>query len=126
MIGESLSEAAEESKPLESSKLRQSAYQLLLWSIRCSGAAFIKWGQWSATREDMFPPELCRVLAELHDHAPVHPWKESKREIERAFNKSVEDLFESIDHEPLASGSVAQVPNCLFSIYSADANVTGF
>lgn len=57
----------------------------------------------------MFPPELCRVLAELHDHAPVHAWRESKRDIERAFGKPVEDLFESIDHEPLASGSVAQV-----------------
>ena len=53
--------------------------------------------------------DLCGVLAELHDHAPVHSWAESKVAIEDAFGKSVEELFEHIDHEPLASGSVAQV-----------------
>ncbi len=91
------------------SRLRLAAYHLLLWGIRNGGAAFIKWGQWSATREDMFPPELCHVLAELHDQAPVHSWRESKREIEAAFKKPIEELFESIEHEPLASGSIAQV-----------------
>lgn len=116
LIGESLSEVEEKKKEEEtseeasSSRMRLAAYHLLLWGIRCGGAAFIKWGQWSATREDMFPPELCNVLAELHDQAPTHSWAESKREIERAFKRSVEDLFESIDHEPLASGSIAQVP----------------
>ena len=114
MIGEDLSEEEDKkeegSQEASSSRLRLAAYHLLLWGIRCGGAAFIKWGQWSATREDMFPPELCHVLAELHDQAPVHSWAESKREIERAFQRSVEDLFESIDHEPLASGSIAQVP----------------
>ena len=113
LIGESLSEEEDkeaESKGSTSDRMRLAAYHLLLWGIRCGGAAFIKWGQWSATREDMFPPELCHVLAELHDQAPVHSWAESKREIERVFKRSVEELFESIDHEPLASGSIAQVP----------------
>ena len=123
MIGENLSEEGAESDEASSntppSRLRLAAYHLLLWGIRCGGAAFIKWGQWSATREDMFPPELCRVLAELHDHAPVHSWKESKREIERAFNTPVEELFESIDHESLASGSIAQV--CLRSLKIVDS-----
>ena len=49
------------------------------------------------------------MLAELHDHAPVHSWAESKASIEEAFGKPVEELFEEIDHKPLASGSVAQV-----------------
>ena len=91
------------------SKIRTAAWQLLLWGIRNGGAAFIKWGQWSSTREDMFPVEFCTILAELHDAAPTHTWEESKVEIERSFGKSVEDLFESIEHEPLASGSIAQV-----------------
>lgn len=112
-IGESLTAQSSQEVAIEqpSSRLRLKAYHLLLWGIRQGGAAFIKWGQWSATREDMFPPELCRVLAELHDHAPVHSWRESKREIEASFKRPVEELFESIDHEPLASGSIAQVFN---------------
>lgn len=35
--------------------LRVQVWRLLLLGIRNSGAAFIKWGQWSATREDLFP-----------------------------------------------------------------------
>ena len=46
------------------SQLRTAAFKLLLMGCRSSGAAFIKWGQWSATREDIFPavsvvPTLC-------------------------------------------------------------------
>lgn len=54
--------------------------------------------------------EFCSVLAELHDKAPEHSWRASKREIEAVFGKSVEELFESIDYNALASGSIAQVP----------------
>ena len=38
-----------------SKRLRLQAWRLLLLGVRNSGAAFIKWGQWSATREDLFP-----------------------------------------------------------------------
>ena len=49
------------------------------------------------------------ALAELHDRAPIHSWKASKLEIEKAFGQPVEELFDSIDHKALASGSIAQV-----------------
>lgn len=39
-------------------QLRRAAFRLLLGACRQSGAAFIKWGQWAATREDLFP-EVC-------------------------------------------------------------------
>ncbi len=57
------------------------------------------------------------VLAELHDRAPVHSWEASKVQIEEAFGKPVEELFDSIDHAALASGSIAQVC-ALASIHS--------
>ena len=59
--------------------------------------------------------DLCVVLAELHDRAPIHSWSASKMEIEKAFGKPVEELFETIDHKALASGSIAQV--CLLILY---------
>ena len=74
-IGEGVAGETETVASLPPSGMRTLAYRLLLWGIKNGGAAFIKWGQWSATREDMFPPELCHVLAELHDQAPVHSWK---------------------------------------------------
>ena len=31
-----------------------------------AGPAFIKWGQWAATRHDLFPPDFCSELEQLH------------------------------------------------------------
>ena len=49
------------------------------------------------------------MLSELHDKAPVHSWEASKAAIETAFGQPVEQLFETIDHSAIASGSIAQV-----------------
>ena len=49
------------------------------------------------------------MLSELHDKAPVHKWEASKAAIEKAFGLPVEQMFESIDHDAIASGSIAQV-----------------
>lgn len=59
--------------------------------------------------------DFCRVLSELHDKAPVHGWEASKAAIEKAFGLSVDQMFESIDHGAIASGSIAQVRHMLFT-----------
>ena len=53
--------------------------------------------------------DFCRVLSELHDKAPVHGWEASKAAVEKAFGLPVDQMFESIDHNAIASGSIAQV-----------------
>ncbi|KAL0042711.1 hypothetical protein WJX79_008376 [Trebouxia sp. C0005] len=73
------------------------------------GPAFIKWGQWAATRRDMFPPDLCKELECLHTQAPVHSLRFTKSAIAEAFPGSVGELFEQFDEQPVASGSIAQV-----------------
>ena len=95
-------------------RMRTVAFQRLLQGCRDGGAAFIKWGQWSSAREDLFPVEFCDVLSALHDNAPVHPMQQTRREILRSFGRPVEDIFEAFEHEPLASGSVAQVHRALY------------
>ena len=35
-------------------------------ALEAAGPAFIKWGQWAATRHDMFPPDMCTELEHLH------------------------------------------------------------
>lgn len=40
--------------------------ELLLSPPRPPSQAFIKWGQWAATRHDLFPPDLCSELELLH------------------------------------------------------------
>lgn len=84
-------------------------FWLLSNSIAVSGAAFIKWGQWASTRPDIFPSELCAALENLQANAPEHSWAFTKVQIQNELGKPIEEIFESFDMKPLASGSIAQV-----------------
>ncbi|KAL3144219.1 hypothetical protein ABBQ32_003998 [Trebouxia sp. C0010 RCD-2024] len=78
-------------------------------TLETLGPAFIKWGQWAATRRDVFPPDLCKELEWLHSHAPQHSLRFTHNAIRRAFADSPEDLFQQFEERPVASGSIAQV-----------------
>lgn len=78
-------------------------------ALEKAGSAFIKWGQWAATRPDLFPPDLCSELSKLHTKAPSHKFSYSRKSIENAFGRKLHEIFENFDEEPVASGSVAQV-----------------
>lgn len=39
--------------------------ELVRWTLERAGPAFIKWGQWAATRPDLFAPDLCTTLETL-------------------------------------------------------------
>ncbi|CAJ1966840.1 unnamed protein product [Cylindrotheca closterium] len=85
------------------------------WLARClasSGAAFIKWGQWAATRSDMFSQELCDALSSLHSSAPSHSWNFTQTQVESSLDipeGGLLEVFDTFDPEPIASGSIAQV-----------------
>lgn len=75
-----------------------------------AGPAFIKWGQWAATRLDLFPPDLCSSLERLHAAAPAHPRRHTVAAVQSAFGvESLDELFEGFPDQPLASGSIGQV-----------------
>ncbi|KAB8231036.1 ABC1 kinase family protein [Aspergillus alliaceus] len=85
-------------------------YTFLVRSMERAGPAFIKLGQWAASRTDIFPPELCNIMSSLHSNAPAHPLQETKKTICRAFNGlSFEEIFEEFYEEPLGVGAIAQV-----------------
>jgi aarF domain-containing kinase len=85
------------------------------WTAQClasSGAAFIKWGQWAATRTDMFDEALCDALSTLHSSAPSHSWNFTQAQMEASLDipqGTLFEVFDSFDPEPIASGSIAQV-----------------
>lgn len=85
------------------------------WVANClasGGAAFIKYGQWSSTRPDMFPTAFCDALTQLHNSAPAHSWNHTQEQVEASLDipqGSLLQVFESFDQQPLASGSIAQV-----------------
>ncbi|KAG7365044.1 2-octaprenylphenol hydroxylase [Nitzschia inconspicua] len=96
-----------------SSKFRREVWYK--WVANClasGGAAFIKYGQWSSTRPDMFPTAFCDALSQLHNSAPAHSWNHTQEQVEASLDipqGSLLEVFESFDKQPLASGSIAQV-----------------
>ncbi|KAL9257479.1 putative serine/threonine-protein kinase abkC [Drosera capensis] len=83
--------------------------QVVHGTLEKAGPAFIKWGQWAATRPDLFPRDLCTELSKLHTNAPEHSFAYTKRTVEKAFGRKISEIFDSFDELPLASGSIAQV-----------------
>lgn len=45
----------------------------------------------------------------LHSYAPVHSFDFTRKEVEKALGKRLDEAFDSFDPEPIASGSIAQV-----------------
>jgi len=67
-----------------------------------------------ARRSDMFPRELCKELSVLHAAAPEHGWEFTKKSVEESLGGvgmagSIEEIFETFEERPIASGSIAQV-----------------
>ena len=73
------------------------------------GPTFIKLGQIISTRPDLLPPDFIEELSKLQDSAPPIPWEEVESQLTAAWNQPWSDLFASIDPEPLAAASLAQV-----------------
>ena len=71
------------------------------------GPAYVKLGQFMATRPDIIGFELADDLARLQDKMPPFPQAEARAEIERAFGRAVDELFQSFS-EPMAAASIAQ------------------
>ncbi|KAL3423687.1 ABC1 family protein [Phlyctema vagabunda] len=85
-------------------------YWFLVKSMERAGPAFIKLGQWAASRSDIFPTEMCEIMSQLHSNAPAHSLHATKRIISRAFDgREFEDIFEEFDEKPLGVGAIAQV-----------------
>ncbi|KAI1777011.1 ABC1 family protein [Hypoxylon cercidicola] len=85
-------------------------YNFLVKSMEAAGPAFIKLGQWAASRTDIFPTEMCEIMSKLHSHAPAHSLEATMRIVQKAFDgRRFEDIFEEFDETPLGVGAIAQV-----------------
>ncbi|MBS0502761.1 MAG: 2-polyprenylphenol 6-hydroxylase [Proteobacteria bacterium] len=73
------------------------------------GPAAIKFGQALATRPDLVGPEAAADLLRLQDNLPPAPFEEIRKAIEQSLGKPIDQLFRSIDPEPIGAASIAQV-----------------
>ncbi|KAI5794396.1 atypical/ABC1/ABC1-C protein kinase [Peziza echinospora] len=85
-------------------------YTFLINSMERAGPTFIKLGQWAATRSDIFPTELCDLMARLHSNVDAHPLHYTKRILEKTFDDiPFSEIFTEFDPIPLGIGAIAQV-----------------
>ncbi len=70
--------------------------------------AYVKLGQFMATRPDIIGFDAARDLGRLQDRMPAFSKESAIAEIERAFQKPIADIFDEFS-EPVAAASIAQV-----------------
>jgi ubiquinone biosynthesis protein len=73
------------------------------------GPIFIKFGQMLSTRRDLLADDIADELQGLQDNVPPFPGDQARKIIQKAFGKTVTELFETFEEQPLASASIAQV-----------------
>ena len=78
-------------------------------SLEELGPTFAKLGQILSTRPDLMPPEFIEELATLQDNVPPLTEEQVVRVMEQELGVPWEDVFETIDPQPLAAGTIAQV-----------------
>ena len=73
------------------------------------GPTFAKLGQILSTRPDLLPPEFIEELATLQDHVPPLTEEQVVKVMEQELGVPWEDVFDHIDPQPLAAGTIAEV-----------------
>lgn len=73
------------------------------------GPTFVKLGQILATRVDLLSPEWIQELEKLQDRAPKVEWEELRTQLQQAWGRAPEDVFDIIDKNPIGTASMAQV-----------------
>ncbi len=73
------------------------------------GPVGVKLGQALASRPDILPPEFVVEMRRLQDDVRPFGFDEVRAVIEGELGKPMEEIFESIDPEPVAAASLAQV-----------------
>jgi len=84
------------------------AGERLASALAALGPAYIKLGQFLATRPDIIGPELASDLTSLQDKLPPFPMPEARQLIEEGLGKPVDEIFSFLS-EPIAAASIAQV-----------------
>jgi len=83
--------------------------QRLRMALEELGPTFVKLGQVLSTRPDLLPPAYIAELARLQDTVPPAPWEPVRAQLEAELGAPVEEVFATLDPEPIAAASLAQV-----------------
>jgi ubiquinone biosynthesis protein len=73
------------------------------------GGTFIKFGQMLALQPDILPLEYCNALFNLLDRVAPFPFAHVERTFREEFGRTPQEIFDSIETEPIATASIGQV-----------------
>ncbi len=87
----------------------QSIGRRLRLTLQELGPSFIKLGQIASTRHDVLPREIITELEQLQDHVSVFSFDHVQNTIESELEDSLDNVFDHVDPEPIATASIGQV-----------------
>ena len=73
------------------------------------GPTYVKIGQMLAARSDLLPADWTTEFARLQADASPFPWLDARQVIKAELGKTPEEAFATIEEEPFAAASTAQV-----------------
>ncbi len=73
------------------------------------GGAFLKLGQLLALQPDLLSVEYCNALFDLLDRVSPVAWEDVEKVVREELGRSPDEIFDEIDHTPLATASIGQV-----------------
>lgn len=73
------------------------------------GPFYVKFGQLLSTRPDLLPPKYIEALTALQAQVPPVAWGLIERTLKEELNQPLETIFSTIDPNPVAAGSIAQI-----------------
>ncbi|KAF8645638.1 hypothetical protein HU200_066134 [Digitaria exilis] len=88
---------------------RQKTASWLREQVLQLGPTFIKLGQLSSTRSDLFPREFVDELAKLQDRVPAFSPEKAKAFIEKEMGCSINVVYKEFEERPIAAASLGQV-----------------
>lgn len=103
-----LNERLDNYKPMMSLIHKRAATQILEGCL-INGGTYIKLGQGLVSLSHILPKEYIEILTRLQDRCMQHDISDMFEIIEEDFCKRPSDFFRSIDYEPVAAASLAQV-----------------
>ena len=73
------------------------------------GPVYIKLGQLLSTRPDFLNIKYIEELSTLQDEVPPVDWFEVELVIRQQLQANISEVFTTIDPQPIAAGSIAQI-----------------
>ena len=73
------------------------------------GPFYVKFGQLLSTRPDLLPPQYIEALTALQARVPPVAWELMEATLRQQLAQPLENIFSTIDQQPIAAGSIAQI-----------------